>query len=645
MPRADIKREDMLDTLPKLLRFWSMKNPNGVALRAKDRGIWQRHTWETYFNKVKNLAMGLTCLGAKRGQNIAILGENKPQWYCAELAAQSIGCAAVGIFTDCVPSEIKYYMEDAECVFIVVHDQEQVDKMLEIKDGLPLLKNIIFWDTKGMWNYQDDILLSFDQVSGMGEEFAQRNPDFFDQAISDGKADDIATICYTSGTTGKPKGTMLNHRWMVEAHTHWAKRDGWFQKGFNYVSFIPGAWAAEQGFGIAGNLCAGVMVNFPEKPETVQGDLREIAPELLFYGARQWELLNRTIQAKMMDSTAPRRITQRFCIPIGKRVAKLKVEMKKVPVFWRTLNLLAYHAFFRQLRDNLGLSKAKVVYSAGAAVSPDIIIFFKSMGVEIKLYYGSTEVGAISVPETGKIRPETTGTVLPWAQVKISEEGEILVKNKYMYSGYYNNIERTKEKIEDGWFRTGDFGYIDEEDHLIVIDRMEDLKALASGKRFSPQYAEIRLRFSPYIKDVLVVGGEDVEYVACLINIDMENVGNFAEKQRVQYTTFADLSQKPETIQLIRKEIKIINRTLPDHARIRKFINLAKELDADEAELTRTRKLRRTFVEGRYHKLIRAIYDGELGVDFEDTITYRDGKTALVKMHVLVNAIEEKYDD
>ncbi|NWG04456.1 MAG: AMP-binding protein [Syntrophaceae bacterium] len=637
------REKDQLDTLPKLLKNIYEANPNGVALRVKNMGIWQKYTWSDYYNNVKYLALGLVSLGLKRGDKISILGENKPEWYYAELAAQSVGAIAVGIFSDCIASEVKFYVEHSDSVFVIAHDQEQVDKVLDIIDEIPLLKKIVYWDPKGMWSYQNKLLCSFDEVVEMGRNYEKFNPEFFDKTVATGNANDIGVICYTSGTTGQPRGAMLSQRWLVDGTRHWAERDDWKDKGFNYVSFLPGAWAAEQGFGIAGNLCAGVRVNFPESTETVQTDLREIGPELLFYGARMWELVNRNIQAKMIDSTLPRRLIYRICLPIGLKVAKLRSERKVLKVFWRLIYFGAYYSFFKQLRDNLGLSKARIVYSAGAAISPDIIHFFQAMGIEIKLYYGSTESGAISVPETGHIRPETTGPPLPWVKVKISEEGEILVKNEYMmFAGYYKDSKATEDKIKDGWYQTGDFGYVDDEGHLIVIDRMGDLKSLKSGKKFSPQYTEIRLRFSPYIKDALVIGDKDREYVVCLINIDIENVGQFAEKKHIEYTTFSDISQKPEVIELIRGEIIKVNRTLPDHARIKKFVNLDKELDPDDEELTRTRKLRRSFVENRYSDLIEAIYSSKEYYESQESITYRDGRKGSIKMAVKVNWVEEE---
>ncbi|MBW2020702.1 MAG: AMP-binding protein [Deltaproteobacteria bacterium] len=633
-------QERKLDTLPKILRYRYEQNPNGEVLREKDRGIWRCYTWKDYFNNVKYLSLGLVSLGFKRGDKIAILGENKPEWYYAELAAQAAGGTAVGIFSDCVPSEVKFYLRHSDSVFVVAHDQEQVDKLLEIKDEIPLVEKVIFWDPKGLWGYEDSMLISLDDVLELGREYERSNPEYFDQSIDQGSGDDICVICYTSGTTGEPKGAMFSQRYMVEGVTAWIERDNWMGHGYNYLSFIPPAWGMEQSMGIAGSLLSDIVVNFPERPETVQENLREIGPELLFYGARLWEMVNRTVQAKMFDSTLPRRFMYRMCLPIGLKVSRLR--SKKINIFWRTIYSLTRFLFFRQLLDNLGLNKAKIVYSAGAAVSPEIIHFFQALGVEIKMLYGTTETGLVSIPIEGDIRPETCGPILPWVEVKFSDEGEILVKSKYMYSGYYKNSEATEEKMKDGYYQTGDFGHMDEKGHLIVIDRMEDLKSLAGGKKFSPQYTEIRLRFSPYIKDTLVIGGEKRDYVTTLINIDVDNVGQFAEKNSIPYTTLVDLSQKPEVIDLVRQEVAKVNRTLPDYARIKRFANLHKDFDADEAELTRTRKLRRAFVEESYSELIEALYDEMDEYEVQTPITYRDGRTGFIKTFIRLNNVEVK---
>jgi len=629
-----------VETLPQALKENYIKyGSRAVAMRVKDRGIWKEYTWQDYYLKVKYFCLGLMHLGLQQGDHVSILGENKPEWNWAELAVQSAGGAVAGIFTDCRPEEVKYYAEHSDSVFAVCHDQEQVDKFLEIKDELPKLKKVIYWDPKGLWSYKDPILISFDEVIELGKARDKENPQAYEDMVNQGKGDDIAALCYTSGTTGLPKGAMLSQKWLVDFVIDWGKYDGWIGKGYEYLSFIPPAWATEQGLGIAGAILGPLTVNFPEEPETVQENIREIGPHVLFFGARLWENLNRMIQAKMMDSTYFRRLIYRTALPIGLKVAGMRTGGRKPGLIWRIIYFLAHHAVFRQLRDRIGLSNVRIVYSAGAAVSPDIIKYFQAIGVDVRLFYGSTEQGVNSLPLAGDIRPETSGLPVPWVEIKLSEEGEILIKNQYPFSGYYKDPEATQKKVKDGWYYTGDFGHLDESGHLIVMDRMDDLKELAGGKKFSPQYTEIRLRFSPYIKDVLILGGPDKEFVTALVNIDLENVGRFAEAKHIAYTTFTDLSQKPEVIELIKKEIDKVNATLPEWTKVKRFVNLHKEFDADEEELTRTRKLRRSFVEKRYEHLIKALYGDQELYTVEATVTYRDGRKGTIQTAIHVTDV------
>jgi len=629
-----------LDTLPKLLRARAAHFGTGrVAMRVKNRGIWRRYTWKDYYERTRDLCLGMVSFGFHRGDKVCILGENKPEWFWAELAAQAAGGVAVGIFTDCAPREIKYFMEHSDSTFIFAHDQEQVDKVLEIKDELPLLQKIIYWDPKGLWSYRDPELFSIEKVMAEGCRLGQERPGLFEELIDRGSAEDMGVISYTSGTTGLPRGAILSQRWLVEGTRAWSKIDGWHRGGYEYLSFIPPAWVAEQGLGIAGSLVAGICVNFPEEPETVQENIREVGPHILFYGARLWENVNRAVQARMIDSTVLRRWLFKRFLAVGLKVAERQEKKYPLTPWWSFLCWLAHQAVFRALRDRLGLTRAEVVYSAGGAISPEIIKFFLALGVEIKLFYGSTEMGIVSVPRKGEIRPEASGKPVPWAEVKISEEGEILVKSQFMYSGYYKDPEAAAKKLQDGYYRSGDFGYIDGDGYLIAIDRMEDLKPLSRGHKFSPQYTEVRLRFSPYIKDVLVLGGEQRDFVTALVNIDLDNVGRFAEAHHIPYTTFTDLSQKPEVIDLVREEISRVNRTLPEHARIQRFVNLHKEFDPDEAELTRTRKLRRSFVEERYQELVNALYSGQEEISVEAPVTYRDGRQGIIRTAIRVNPV------
>ena len=477
-----------------------------------------------------------------------------------------------------------------------------------------------------------------DQVMEIGRSHAQAHPKLFDDLVEKGSAEDIAVLCYTSGTTGLPKGAMMNHGLLISLVADWAKVDKWDREGIEYLSFIPPAWATEQALGITGGLVAGLTVNFPEEPETVQENIREIGPEVLFYGARLWENVNSMVQARMMDSTFLRRWIYKKSLAEALKIADRKIGAHPESAWERLKGRIIYQTVFRALRDRLGLARAKVLYSAGGALSPEIIRFFLALGIEIKLFYGSTEMGVVSIPRPGEIHPETSGRPMPWTDVKISAEGEILVKSKYLHAGYYKNPQATAKTLRQGYYCSGDFGHIDEDGHLIVIDRMEDLKALSDGGKFSPQYSEVRLRFSPYVKDVLVVGGER-EFVSALVNIDLDNVGRFAESHHIAYTTFTDLSQKPEVIELVNKEIRQLNRTLPEHARIKRFVNMHKEFDADEAELTRTRKLRRAFVEERYKDLIETLYSDKEKIDVQAEVTYRDGRKGVISTSIHVNSV------
>ena len=627
-------------TLPKLLKWNYEKFGNKrVAMRVKDYGIWQTYTWKDYYEKVKYLSLGLISLGLEHGNKVSILGENKPEWYWAEIATQAARGVVVGIFTDCMAKEVKFYVEHSDSVIVIAHDQEQVDKLLQIKDELPLLKKVIYWDPKGLWNYNDPILISYNDVIELGKDYERTHPNLFEDNIEKVSPDDIGIFCYTSGTTGLPKAAMLKQGAIVHAGKSWHEVDQW-QPNEQYVSFLPPAWITEQGLGVAGSLIAGMQVSFPEHPETVQENIREIGARILFWGPRNWESVNRLIQAKMNDTTWFNRFTYNLFLPVGYRCADIRTAGGRENLFWRIMKWIANVGVFRDLKDKVGLSRIRVAYTAAAAISPDIIRYFQAIGVNIKHLYGGSEQGLVTLHHDDDIRPETSGPTIPGVNVKLTPEGEVMVKGRNLFSGYYKNPAASEEKLVNGWYYSGDFGNITDGGHLIVMDRMSDLKELRSGQKLSPQYAEISLRFSHYIKDALAIGGGDKDYVTCLINIDIENVGRWAEARRIPYTTFTDLTQKPEVIELIKRDIQKINRNLPEWARIKKFTNLHREFDADEAELTRTRKIKRTFVEERYKELIDAMYSWMPELIVEAPITYRDGRKGTIKTVVKLNSLD-----
>jgi len=628
-----------LDTIPRLLRENYRRYPDTVAMREKRYGVWNESTWKEYFEDVKYFALGLLALGFKRGDKVSIIGENKPEWFRAEVAAQALGGIAIGIYTDAGPQELLYLVNHSDSRMVIAHDQEQVDKALQIKDRVPLLEKVIYWNPRGLWNYDEPTLMSYDEVIELGRKYEVEHPGIFEKELEKGKGDDLAVISYTSGTTGLPKGAMVTHRQLIMLAKLGRDLDDWTEKD-EYVSFVPPAWITEQCIGITGCILSRMKASFAESPETIQENIREIGASVLFYGPRNWESVVSTVQAKISDAHPFKRFLYSFFLPVGYKVADTQLAKKKPGPLWQFLYSVAYWALLRQLRDKLGLLKVRTAYTAGSAISPDILRFFHAIGVSLKNMYGASEIGTVSTHTYDDIRPETAGFPLEGIEVKTSDESEILVKSITLFDGYYKDEEGTREKLKDGWYHTGDFGHIDGSGHVIVMDRMDDLRSLANGQKFSPQYTEVRLRFSPYIKEAIILGGEEREYVAAIINIDLANVGRWAERKRVPYTTFSDLSQKDEVMDLIAEEVRKVNRTLPDWARIRKFANLNKELDADEAEMTRTRKLRRTFVEEKYRGLIQSLYSGESELPMESEVVYRDGRRARITTSIRISTVE-----
>jgi len=627
------------DTLPKLFKRNCERYGNKkIAMRKKTRGIWKSYTWSDYYRKVKHLSLFLSTMGLKPGDKVAIVGENSPEVYWAEMATLAARGVAVGIFSDCSAEEVKYFVNHSEASFIFAHDQEQVDKILDIKEEITQVKKTIFWDSKGLWNYKDPMLLPMNDALKIGEEYGKNHEGLFEARIEEGRPDDICIIVFTSGTTGLPKAAMLDQRGFMLGARSLIELDH-YKEDDTYLSFVPIAWIIEQALGIASSVTAGFVVNFPESAETVTENIREIGPSVLFLSPRQWESINRSVQSKLLDTTWLKKKTYDFFLPFAYKTASSRLDRRRVGPHLRILSKLAYWLVFRRLKDNLGLSGIRVGYTAGSAVSPEIIRLYQTIGVNIKQIYGSSEMGLVTGHRDGDIRPETSGKPLLFSKVSLSEEGEVLVRNDGMFVGYFKDQAAYEKKFHNGWYCSGDYGFIDDKGHLIVIDRMEDLKSLRGGKKFSPQYPEIRLRFSPFIKEAIVVGSEHMEFAACMVNIDLDNVGRWAEGNGINYTTFADLSQKMEVIELIRSEIEKVNQTLPEESQLNRFLNMPKEFDADESELTRTRKLRRTFLEERYEDLIEALYGDEKELEIETPIVYQDGRHGMMKRLIRISSL------
>jgi long-chain acyl-CoA synthetase len=630
---------EMKDTLPKLLkRNYEIWGNTRISMRHKDLGIWQEYTWKDYYENVKRFALGLKSLGFQHGDKICIIGDNEPEWYWAELASQSLQGIAIGIFVDSLPQEIKYIVDHSEAIFVVVRDQEQTDKVIQIRGEVPRIKKVIYWDPKGMWSYDDPFVMSFEQVQKLGSAYEEKNPGFFEKETEEGNGEDLAIISYTSGTTGLPKGAMTSHKNLITTVVSWFGLDPWHYTD-KYLSYVPLAWIAEQIFGITGGLISGASINFPESPETVQNDIREIGPSMILYNSRMWEGLCSTIQTKIEDGSPIKRFLFNLFLPISYKIVDLKMSKKNLSTIWKALYWLGNAFVFRSLRDKIGLLHTRSPFTGGALISPGTFRFFRAVGVPLRTIYGTSEAGLCCCHFGDDVKSESMGRPLPGVGLKISEEGEILWKGDGVFLGYYKDPKKTGEVLIDGWWHSGDAGYLDDDGHIIYLDRMTDMRELEGGVKYPPQNIEARLKFSPYIKDVIALAGKGLPYVVALIQIDFESVGKWAERKHIAYTTFIDLSQKPEVYGLIENEIKILNRSLPEAIRVKKFVCLHKELDPDEGELTRTRKLRRDFLEKKYAEIIGGILENKESVVAKSEIRYRDGSigetTILVRIKIL----------
>ncbi len=630
-----------LETLPKCFLAKVQQYPDDqVAMRQKDLGIWRNITWRESYEHVKRFALGMVSLGLRRGDKVCIIGDNDPQYFWAQLAVQAAGGVAVGIFTDSVPREIQYVVDHSDATFVLAKDQEQCDKLLEIRRQVPEVQRVIYWEEKGLWSYDEPWLISFEEVEALGRSQDQKQSRLFEELVAEGRGDDLAVFCYTSGTTGLPKGVMIDHSNLISGCDLTMNVDPRTDMD-DYVSFLPPAWITENVLGLTVHVRTGMIVNFPEAPETVQENIREVAPQALLFSARLWENMVAMVQMRMTDSSAINRLLYRIFMPIGYTIARMRFEERRpVSLPWRLLYALGDLAVYQPLRDKLGLIKVRSAYSSGAAVSPDVIRFFRAVGVNIKQLFGSTEAQVHTLHIGDDVRFETVGVPLPGMDVRIADDGEILVRGPTVFRGYYKDAEATADKLKDGWFQTGDAGHFDEDGHLIYLDRVKDLLELAGGERFSPQYIEGQLKFSPYVRDAMAIGGADKPYVTGIINIDFDNVGRWAEGHGLAYTTFVDLSQKPEVYNLISADVERVNHTLPPSAQMRKFVLLHKEFDPDEAELTRTRKLRRAYMEERYELMIDTMYSGGEEVRVRAEVTYRDGRTGVVDTSVTVRSLD-----
>ncbi|MBI1905381.1 MAG: AMP-binding protein [Rhodocyclales bacterium] len=624
-----------LDTFPRLLMQHAKTRPNRPAMREKAYGIWQTHSWAEVARNVRAIACGLAELGFKRGDRLAIIGDNRPRLYWSIAACQCLGGIPVLLYQDAVAEEMAYVLQDAEIKFAVVEDQEQVDKMLEIQPDVPLLQHVIYDDARGMRHYTQTLLLGLDELEEMGRIHDRNQSDFLDAEIDKGSSDDISVMLYTSGTTGKPKGVCQTHGAFIAAARGGVQFDNLNEED-DILSYLPMAWVGDHLFSYAQAMVAGFTINCPESGETVMTDLREIGPTYYFAPPRVFENLLTTVMIRMEDAGWFKRKIFHYAMAVARRCGAEILDGKPVASGERLQYWLSNLLVFGPLKNVLGLSRVRVAYTAGAAIGPDLFRFYRSIGINLKQLYGQTETCAyVCLQPDGEIKLDSVGKPAPFVEVKLADNGEILVKGPMLLKAYYKRPDATAESINaDGYFLTGDAGFFDQDGHLKIIDRAKDVGRLTSGAMYAPNFIENKLKFFQHVKEAVAFGnGRDS--VTAFINIDLEAVGNWAERKGMAYSGYTDLAQMAPVYELIRDCIEKVNAELASDpmmsgSQVTRFLILHKELDADDGELTRTRKVRRNFIAERYAVLIDALYSGNPSQYVETEVKYEDGRTGKI---------------
>jgi long-chain acyl-CoA synthetase len=640
-------KEDIeaMDTFPKLLMHHAQVRGAQPAIREKDLGIWQTWTWREFADEVRALASGLADAGLARGSHFALVGANRPRIYAGIAAAQCLGAIPVPLYQDAVAAEMAFPMRNAEVGQALAEDQEQVDKLLEILPQCPALKHVYYDDPRGLRHYQQPELASYESLLERGRAFQQRNPGFLDAEIAKGSGSDTAALFFTSGTTGTPKGVVLTNTNLIERSKVVAEWEG-IDEHDVVLAFMPPAWIGQNIFSYAQPLVAGYCICCPESAETVTTDMREIGPTYYFAPPRIFEALLTQVSVRMDDASAPKRALYRYFMSVAQRVGERIMEGKPVKLSERILYALGDLLVYGPLRNVLGMSRIRIAYTGGEAIGPDLFVFYRSLGVNLKQLYGSTETSVfVCIQPNDKVKPDTVGPAVPGVELKFTPERELLIRSPGLFKEYYKNPQATSEaKDAEGWFHTGDAGYIDADGHLKIIDRAKDVGALSDGTLFAPKYLENKLKFFPYVKEA-VCFGDGRDEVCAFINIDMEAVGNWAEKHHLPYSGYVDLASRDEIGALVRECVEKVNADLAQEAQIansqiHRFLILHKELDADDEELTRTRKVRRRFIAEKYATLVDALYGGKDSVHIEAQVKYEDGRTSKISADLKIRAVK-----
>ena len=627
--------DSIATNFPQLLLKHASRIPNCPAYREKHLGIWQEITWSENLDQIKQLACGLAKNGFKRGMKLAIIGDNRPKLYQSMVAVQCLGGIPVPLYQDAVANEMIHVLNDAEVTFAVVEDQEQVDKLLEIKGELKYLTHIYYEDPKGLQGYSFADLQSLQRLLGEGDSFDALHPEFFRREVQACKADDLSIILYTSGTTGMPKGVAHTHENFIRAGTQSCKFDKLTHTD-NILAYLPMAWVGDHLFSFAQAMVSGMTVNCPESKETVMSDMREIGPTYYFAPPRIFESLLTSVTIRMQDAGAFKRSLYKWAMAHAKHFGGDILDGKSIPLLERLLYVFYDLVIYAPLRNVLGMGRIRVAYTAGEAIGPDLFKFYRSMGINLKQFYGQTETCAyVCLQPDGHVKYNSVGVAAPGIEIKLNEDGEVLVKGISVMQGYFNRPEDTQKAIDqNGYFHTGDAGAIDSDGHLRIIDRAKDVGKMLNGKLFAPKYIENKLKFFPYIKEVVVFGHER-DIITAFINIDFEAIANWAERRQISFAGYIDLAAKEQVYDLVADCVREVNEDLLadeilSHAQIKRFLILHKELDPDDDELTRTRKVRRGFIAEKYATLIEALYSNKTEQFIETKVKFEDGREGLI---------------